>query len=415
MSRRVKMLAPVLVFAVAVPTAAVASTSEPDRPPGSGLDVGSWIADGFLEGVSTQAEEGVDFEFTARFDYQFEFDVDTAGAASGGWTFTGNGTLLATSPDGDVVFEQAYTGGGELFTIGDEIAYGGTLTRTGVARSAGFETPINETETAETLAIDITGSSCEEAWGDLAPSYIANADDLWATADWVGPWFAVRQDTERDDRPDLVPGLNQIAADHTRLLAGLSATDVSTEIVPALWGLIHRALPILNEIRNLGECARRLFDDDQLEWWETIVSTFVRDSILAILTATDVDGFELLALVDAGLAANAFGPNLPTPVLTDDALAALRARTDEIIGEMVIEDGDPLPEGGTCDNARGCLGVTSWDQLGALVAAKKMGWDVELADGSRRSAESLIQQWAEQGGDVEGAVADNRPGGGEDG
>lgn len=414
MSRRVQLLVPGLVVAIAVPTAAVASTPEPDRPPGSGMEVGTWVADAFLEGVSTGVEEGVDFEFTARFDYVFEFDVDIAGAASGGWTVTGDGTLVASAPEGVVVLEQAYTGGGELFTVGDEVAYGGTVTRTGVVRSPGFETPINETDPAETIAIDITGSSCDEAWGDLARSYVAGAGEVWATADWVGPWFAVRQGTERDDRPDLVPDLNQIAADHSRLLGGLSANDITADVVPELWNLIHRALPILNEIRNLGECARRLFDDRQLEWWETILSTLVQNSILAIVTATDVDGFELLALIDAGLAANAFGPPAEERLI-DDTLAALRARADEIIGEMIVEDGGPLPGDETCANPPGCLGVTSWDQLGALVAAKKMGWDVELADGSRRTAEALIEEWAEQGGDVEGAVAENRPDAGEGG
>lgn len=315
--------------------------------------------------------------------------------------------MVMDTPQGPGTLQQQYIGSGEVFAVGGEVVFAGTYDRTGVVEIVGRSLPIAASDFDPGITVNITGSGCEEAWGDTDLSYEEGAREVgFSQTDWTGPWFAVEQGVEDDERPALVPGLNQIAADHEQLLVRPDEFDATA--VAAVWDLIDRALPILNEIRNLGECPRRYFDPDQLEWWETMLSAIVRNSILVIVDSIDVDGFELLALVDAGLAADAFGPNLPQPDLTADVLAVLQQRADDIIQEMIVPDGEELPEGVPCDNGgRGCLAPDAWDQLSALVVAKKMGWSVQLVHGETITASEIIDEFAARNGlDVEGGVSD---------
>jgi hypothetical protein len=393
---------PVLAFALLLPAVADASTDEPESA--TRLEVGNWIANSVLEGTSQADTGGVRIDFAGRFDVDFEFDVDIDGVAVGSWTSTGEGTMVLDAPEGTATLEQQYLGAGELFTIGDEVSFSGTIDRSGVMQVAGQSIPVASSDVDPGMTINIVGSSCEEAWGDLDLAYEEGARGIGFAPDWIGPWFAVEQGSDDDPRADLIPGLNQLAADHEAFLVGRNADEFDDTAVDVVWDFIQRALPLLNEIRNLGECARRVFDADQLEWWETVLSTIVRNSILVIATTIDLTGYELLALVDAGLAANAFGPNLPPPELTADTLDELHRQSDRIIDEMIVRDGEQLPEGIPCSNAgRGCLSA-SVAQLGALIAAKKMGWDVTLANGETRSAASIIDQFGDVGVDVEGEV-----------
>lgn len=81
---------PVSAIALTVPAIASASTDEPASS--TGLEVGRWVANSVLAGVSRGVTVGGPIEFTGRFDIDYEFDVDTGGAAAGSWSSTGNGT-----------------------------------------------------------------------------------------------------------------------------------------------------------------------------------------------------------------------------------------------------------------------------------------------------------------------------------
>ena len=298
--------------------------------------------------------------------------------------------MVIDAPQGPGTLQQQYIGSGEVFTVGGEVVFAGTYDRTGVIEIVGRSLPIAAFDFDPGRGATPTSPTRKVPGGRLHPDRLDRS--------------VVRRRTGRRGRR--APGLNQIAADHEQLLVRPDEFDATA--VAAAWDLIDRALPILNEIRNLGECARRYLDPDELEWWETMLSAIVRNPILVIVDSTDVDGYELLALVDAGLAANASGPNLPQPDLTAEVLDALRQRTADIIQEMTVLDGEELPEGVPCDSGgRGCMAPDSWDQMSALVAAEKMGWNVQLPNGETRTASEIIDQFFVQTGlHVEGGVSE---------
>jgi hypothetical protein len=398
----------VLGLAVAVVTLpSVVLASPPEPPPGTGIEPGDWVGEAVLEGVSRTTADGLAIEFVARFDLDFGFQVDIAGSASGDWTSTGNGTMTIDGGSAGVL-EQTYDGGGEVFTVGDEMSFGGMVTRVGTFVVEGQRVPIDVTEETQTLSIVVDGSSCQEAWGSIDQSYEGVSEEYGLVPEWTGPWFAVMDGSALDDRADLVPALNQIIADHERLLAGRTAPQIASTVVPALWDLVQRALPLLNELRNLGECARRLLDDDQLEHWENLLSNAVRNSILAAITAAELNGYELYLVVDAGFAANAFSPNIPQPELTEAALDAIAARAQEVIAEVIIAEGDEYSDGSPCTRSPGCFETDSWYPMYALVVAKRLGLDVVYPDGRTESAADILAQGVAAGRDIEAEVAENR-------
>lgn len=382
----------------------VVHASPPEPMPGTGIAPGDWLGESVLEGVSRTTADGLAFEFTARFDLDFDFQVDVAGSASGQWTSTGEG-LMTIDGGAAGVLEQTYTGGGEVFTVADEMAFGGMVTRVGAFVVEGQRVPIDVSEDTQTLSVEVAGSSCQEAWGSIDQSYEGVSEEYGLVPEWTGPWFAVMQGPTPDDRSDLIPALNQIIADHERLLVGLAPEDIAATAVPALWDMVQRALPVLNELRNLGDCARRFFDDEGLEYWENLLSNAVRNSVLAIVTAAELTGEELLLVVDAGLAANAFNANIPEPDLTAEAVDGIVARAQTVVAEMLVAEGDQYSDGRPCTRAPGCFENESWDPLYALVAAKRMGADIIYPDGRTESAADILAEGAALGQDVEAAIA----------
>lgn len=380
-------------------TPTIAASPEPDGPR---LEVGSWIAEAVVQGTAGADLPEGRFDLTARFDYQFELLVGTDGAATGSWETDGTGTLVAQVGQ-TAVLDQVYDGSGVVFTMGDDIVFDGSVTRTGTVTANGFTQPIAAAEFVPDTHVTVLGSTCEEAWGDMVTFWNEQVEAQGWTPAFGGSWMAVAQDVEPDRRADLLPGAVQAVANWESGLASLNSGDPGAVDAGALWGLIDQTLPVLNEIRNLGECAQRFFGPDSIEHWEHALTFIVTNSIRAILMFQQPppSGYEVLALVDAGLAAGSFGELQFFPERGAEADELLRARAQEVFDGAVVPPGAPADADGTpCGSPQGCIWPTS-DQAAAILAGELMGWEFELADGSSEPASDLADAFSAQVGDGE--------------
>lgn len=310
------MTRPSRVSIVAAVAALVATTAAaaPANPPSPRLEVGSWIADAVIQGsAGADIPEGR-FDLTARFDIRFELLVGADGGATGSWDSEGVGTLVAQVGQ-TATLDQVYNGAGTATSSEDGIVFDGSVTRTGTVTVNQFTQPIAAAEFVPETLVTVLGSTCEEAWGDIATSWNEQLEGGGWTPAFGGSWMAVAQDVEPDERAELLPGIVQAFADWEAGLASLNSGDPSSVDAAGLWDLIDRTLPILNEVRNLGDCAQRFFGPDSLERWQHGLTSIVTNSIRAIIMFQQPPptGYEVLELVDAGLAAGSFGQQRSSP------------------------------------------------------------------------------------------------------
>jgi hypothetical protein len=395
------MTRPSRVLVVAALAALVATTAAaaPADPSGPRLEVGSWIAEAVIQGsAGADVPEGR-FDLTARFDFRFELLVGTDGAATGSWDTDGVGTLIAQVGQ-TATLDQVYSGAGTVFTMGEDIVFDGSVTRTGTVTVNQFTQPVAAAEIVPEISVTVLGSTCEEAWGDIATFWNEQLETGGWTPAFGGSWMAVAQDVEPDERADLLPGAVQAVADWEAGLASLNSGDPGAVDTGGLWNLIDRTLPILNEIRNLGECAQRFFGPDGLEYWEHGLTFIVTNSIRAILMFQQPppSGYEVLALVDAGLAAGSFGQQQFFPESGTETNDLLRIRAQEIFDGAVRAPGEAADTEGTpCESPSGCVWPSA-DEAAAILAGELMAWAFEVADGSLVPARQLADAFAEQTG-----------------
>ena len=387
-----------LVVATAATLVATTAAAAPADPPPPRLEVGSWIAE-----AATQGSAGADipegrFDLTARFDFRFEFVVAADGAVTGSWDSEGVGTLIAQVGQ-TATLDQVYNGAGTATSSGDDIVFDGSVTRTGTVTVNQFTQPIAAAEFVPETLVTVLGSTCEEAWGDIATSWNEQLEGGGWTPAFGGSWMAVAQDVEPDERAELLPGVVQVLADWEAGLASLNSGNPGSVDAASLWNLIDRTLPILNEIRNLGECAQRFFGPDGLERWEHGLTFIVTNSIRAIIMFQQPppSGYEVLALVDAGLAAGSFGQQQFFPESGIEANDLLRVRAQEIVDGALIQPGENGSEGTPCESPSGCVWPSA-DEAAAILAGELMGWAFEVADGSLVPARQLADGFAEQTG-----------------
>ncbi len=380
-------------------TAAVHAIPEPT--PGK-LPIGKWSAVGVAQGEASAVLPQGRLELIARFQFDFRLIVDSDLAVTGDWVSNGAANLYLDGTDG--VLEQSYLGDGIAFTIGDEVVFDGTYdwTSTFISQGLAFEVPAGELIPKVTLIVE--GSTCEEAWGQVAVRWEDEYEGVGWTPSFAGNWNGVAQDVP-DSRSDFLPGLNQLIADHNEQMAPFRAGQPSQVDVASVWGLIQRSIPLINEIRNLGECAEKFFGPENLEHWTSVLSSVVSNSIIgiAMFQQPPITGQELLGLVDAGLAAGAFSSG---QYATENAALAerlLQERAQEIFDEAWVPEGAPVEDGNTCQAQSGCI-YANYEQAAAVLSGRLMGWDFALPDGSTISAAEIGQYWTDAGIDVDGTV-----------
>lgn len=373
----------------------------PTPTPGK-LPIGRWSAVGVAQGAANADLPQGRLELIARFQFEFTLIVDNDLAVTGDWVSNGAANMYVAGTDG--VLEQSYLGDGIAFTIGDEVVFDGTYNWSSTFISQGIEMEVPAGELVPDVTLIVEGSTCEEAWGQVAVRWEDDFEGAgWAPA-FAGNWTGVAQEVA-DDRNDFLPGLNQLIVDHNEQMVPFRNGQPSQVDVAAVWNLIQRALPLINEIRNLGECAERFFGPEQLEFWESVLSTLVSNSIvgIALYQQPPIDGYELLALVDAGLAAGAFGPHQFVSENGQLADSLLQARAQEIFDGALVPEGGPVEDGNTCPSARGCI-YPDMDEAATILAGRLMGWDFTLVDGSTMSAAEMGQYWTDEGYDFEGTI-----------
>lgn len=380
-------------------TAAVHAIPEPT--PGK-LPIGKWSAVGVAQGTANAVLPQGRLELIARFQFDFRLIVDNDLAVTGDWVSNGAANMYLDGTDG--VLEQSYLGDGIAFTIGDEVVFDGAYRWTSTFISQGFEMEVPAGEMIPDVTLIVEGATCEEAWGVVAVRWEDDYEGAGWTPSFAGNWTGVAQDVP-DDRNDFLPGLNQLIADHNEQMSPFRAGQPSQVDVAATWDLIQRALPLINEIRNLGECAERFFDAEQLEHWTSVLATLVSNSIIGIVMFQQppINGYELLGLVDAGLAAGAFSPGQYESENAAVADRLLQERAQEIFDGALVPEGEPVEDGLPCPSARGCI-FPDMDEAATILAGRLMGWDFTLVDGSTMSAAEMGRYWTDAGYDFEGTI-----------
>lgn len=391
-----------MLAAVLMATGTVAAAAAP--APVS-LEVGQWEAHGRTQGTSSFSSPQGNLDLSAEFEFDFTLDVGVDGAATGEWLSVGDVVLAADAAEGSGTLNQGYRGDGIVSTIGEELAFEGRYDWSGTFTTNGFTVAVPAGEMVPDVTLIVDGTTCDEAWGTMALRWEEDFEGAGWEPSFVGTWIGSAADVPDERLDDYLPGLSQLVVDHNEQVVAWSSGQPTQSQVVVAWDFIDRSLELLNELRNLGECAQRLFTPDRLEQWQSVLTTATDNPIraIALFKEPPVGGYEMLALVDAGLAAGLFGPGSMNTPSGAEAEALLRAGAQQIFDDAVIPDGGLDSAGEPCASSSGCLGP-GLDEGAMILSGRLLGWSFDLSDGSTISAAEIERRINAENIDFEDTV-----------
>ena len=349
--RRFAFAIGVLLLAVALPAVA-----GPTPPAGGPLEIGPWWASGMVGGTATQNQEGIEIVWTGQIFAEFEFSVVDSGEATGVWDFSGNAGVelqgLVEELDVEAFADVAYSGGGQISGTNAELVLDGTVDTAGtvVATTPGgeVERSISNTNQISTLRMAIRAALCDEAYGDWALPVQAAFEGAGFEASIDGFWIGFREtegmvaETDRLLEAAGFTGPNAPPLESRSEVLGLSAVLLSdynnfVERFPnwtmeEIFELLERSEALLNEIRNLSECDRRLYGEDNIEDFISGLTFVIQDLIRIGATAEDLSSATWQQLVQLASRTGVVGPGAVNPA---EALEAEQSLIDE--GEEILE------------------------------------------------------------------------------
>jgi hypothetical protein len=347
------------------------------------LEIGPWKAAGSAQGTATASEQGFEVTWTGRIPAQFDFSIADGGAATGRWEHQGDAIQrLSGSAGGQQITATgrlSFTGNGTVGGTNSQLTLTGSSTTTGnvVASTAAgsFGIPVDGTNPLPTLRLDIAAVSCDEAYGEWAYTVVQAFEGEGFTADFGGYWHAIRETEEVNQSvANLVDATyaggegGELVGDSPLLRTTAAIVREYNNFVDAFPGwtleqvldIATRTESLLAAVRNLTDCDKRLFGEDNIEVFVNAL-TFVLQGLIIGAPPGSYSSTDFEHLVHVAVRSGALGPGAPNPAQAVAAETALiRA------GEAILEANlDPA------DNKI----LVNGDTRRVMATGAAMGWD----------------------------------------
>lgn len=371
----------------------------------TGLEIGPWWASASAYGTATATGEGVTVTWTGRIPAQFEFDILESGSAVGTWDHTGDGVQEVSSADidGTVIGTLTYTGGGavsgdnRMLVLNGSSRTVGSVVVSAQGQSLGF--PVDNESTIPTLYVEITATTCDEAYGEWAYAVEAAFEDEGFTVSLDGYWVGFRgSDFVADDVEGLLdaagmsgPDADPIESQSPLLGASAALLREYNQFVDRFpnWStgdvidMMERAELLLNGLRNLSDCDKRLFGEENVETFLNGLTFLIQNLIIggAGLEGLPSDAWQHLTHIAAR--SGVLGPGADNPAA---AVAAEQALIDA--GEAILE--------ANIDPEDGLIFIND-DTHRVMGTGAAMGWSYHVA-GTTYDARATYGEYIDQVG-----------------
>jgi hypothetical protein len=353
---------------------------------------GTWFGTGIAEGTAELEHEGVELILDLVLHSNFYFDVFPDGTVEGEWDLVppssgtmdmyGNGQYAAT-------LDATYSGTGAVTGDRRHLQASGTTSQVGVVTgvSSGSVQSNSTDELPSEIVVEVTTAFCNEAYGQWEVSWEQALESVGWEPNFTGEWVAVRQTKEFESEIEdgqIERFLNEITDTIGRwgeMVVELQGRDWSTRLSNAEWNglidLFEEFERLQNELRNLTPCDREVIGEDNLEAWDTALSTGMLAVIEGAALGSDLTGTDISDLVTLGLRAGVFGEGSPD--------LAIRSETGELLrreAETIVNDHYELGEDETGRFFDPVPGAHESEELyWAVDAGVQMGWTFTLRSG----------------------------------
>jgi hypothetical protein len=398
------------LVAVALTTtlvSAVPSSGQETEPPAAtsgGLEPGPWWGAGSARGGGTAVQDGNDVTWTGRIPAQFQFAVakeDPAGEgiAVGTWEHQGEARLTAIGPQGNFGIDITFTGAGPVGGSDTELILTGTSTTVGPFG-------IGNTGPIPPQTVTIGAVTCNEAYGEWAYTVEQYFEDEGFNASFTGWWVGVREVEDVQGEVEDILDAFENSFDGTpnefftrSPMLGMSAVMLSefngfVDDYPDGWtsdrvlDMMARTEALLNAWRNLTECDKKLFGEDNVETFLNGLTIIVQGLIVGA-AGVGLDSETFVQLAHAGARTGAYGPGAANPreavraeqALIDAGEAILEANVDPEDGEIFVND----------------------DTTRVMATGAAMGWDYNVNGQSISARDTYESAMGESAPPIEGA------------
>lgn len=305
-----------IVLALAMTT--IPATADSDDE----FSAGDWNASGEASGITAAREGTLLLDITGLFTADFVFTIGIDGRVSDGTWDLDDGltywdlTTDETSARSILLHTASGTVGG---TSRQLKAPAGTITSKGLVELPSFgEIPIDSVDTIKPFELTVSRLLCNDAWGEWVLSWNTQLTEASLSPTFVGNWHAMKtppadEAEAREQLEKMIPEILELRQE--MVLVWQQPQDSGVPIFPLneLWGLLERAVALVNEFNNLSRCERAFFGPDVIAEYVNALTNMV-----TLLTNVFLDniglrgdwlsGKALLSLVTMVGAVGAVGP-----------------------------------------------------------------------------------------------------------
>jgi hypothetical protein len=324
------------------------------------FSAGEWLGNARAGGSTVARGEGGQITGDGDFNVTLEFLVPLSGPTTGSWTLSGSSVFVveAEGATGTINWtdhraEGSVTGDRQRLSMG-----------TTSIRSAGHydfpglgSYPISASDPVGPIELQVEGRLCDDAWGVWIMSWNSILEGEGYTPTFDGNWHAIRQseDFSRGRFDEIAAEVFEVA----NLMADLINQAPQVDGVPVIpwdiaWGLIYRAVELVNELNNLSLCDQALLGD-KLQRYVNVLTQDVALLLAALLFSDDyyLTGQELLEAATTAASVGAIGPGSTNP-----QAELLEEGLENELGRIMTD-----PD------------ASADDVTAATAAAEQMGWE----------------------------------------
>jgi hypothetical protein len=358
------------------------------EPPEDGLPIGPWTAAAYADGRAVIKAKGMKVDWRGEIPAQFTFDVSDDGKAKGTWVHQGDarqvisGKVAGRKVRGTA--DIAFSGGGKLGGTNESLRLTGSSRQTGdlTLKGAGGSVSYDVSQRSKVprLKLPVSAATCSEAYGEWAYTLKQAIERQGFKASMAGYWLGFRDTEEAQAQAGRL-----LEASHQQGPEA-QALDSSSELLTLAAGLLRRyndfvdrfpdwtidevsvlfgeTEAVLNVLRNLTECERRLFGEDNVEQFFNGLTFILQNLILQTSTLTDLPAETWQSLVQASLRSGAIGPGAANPAEAAAAEQALIDAAEAILDRSVDPADDRI--------------VINDETIMAMGTSAAMGWTLDV-------------------------------------
>lgn len=265
--------------------------------------LGQWRGSAEAQGVTSAEALDGSIIIDGYFEADLEFLMTNDGVADGRWELSDGRTSWIILVPG--VAGQAgeagflHTASGPI--VGDRTTLrlpGGAITTQGTVFMSGLgDLAIDTVDGIDAIDMKLTHLLCNDAEGTWVFSWNSQLEDAQFTPTFYGNWHAIRlapEGEEPDDRlATVVPEILSLRGEMAELWR--QPREAGVPIVPydLVWGLIERAIALINELNNLNRCDRAAFGEDVIARYMNALTNMVQLLTNVLLDNLDAEGEQI--------------------------------------------------------------------------------------------------------------------------